>query len=88
MDGNEKNRKGREGLVVVSLRTGETMMLKMEPTIERAWELESRGDVPEDCDYHNSLTLLPRAHRGSDQPLNKVVDGKKPRLIFSVKVFC
>jgi flagellin-like protein len=52
-------------------------MRKMETTIERAWELESQGDVPEDHDYHNSLTLLPRAHRGSDQPLNKVVDGKK-----------
>ncbi len=45
--------------------------------IEKAWEPESRRDVPEDSGCHNSLTLLPRTHRGSNQPLNKVVDGKK-----------
>lgn len=45
------------------------MMRKTEMAIENALELESGWDVPKDRDYHNSLNLLSRALRGSDQPV-------------------
>ena len=62
-------------------------MVTMKMTIERALERESSAALPEDFDCHNYLTLVPRTHRGSNQPLNKVVDGKKEPF-FSKGFFC